>query len=217
MAQMAHEEDLLRKSHQLSPSLTHHSCQREVGVCVWKGKHHKKLSVNEPQTGLTWSQKVHAFIWNWALSPKNFPTQLFWQAKPTFAICLGCSPFLKSIQEVCFHPPRAAFNPPPSHPHPIIRRRATETSHSHLQSQQHSWQPKHIHLCGGVSRPRSTHAKKRINSRWGRSGGEKEVDGKGSDKGSLPSEWLPQWLALHYHLSRIVLCAPPCLRWPVTR
>ena len=42
-AQVAHEGRLLQKTHQLTPTPTHHSCQREVDICAWVGNHHQKL------------------------------------------------------------------------------------------------------------------------------------------------------------------------------
>lgn len=46
-------------------------------------------------------------------------------------IRLGCSSFLKSIQEACIHPPEAAFNP-------LIMRRTAKPSHSCLHSHKHA-------------------------------------------------------------------------------
>lgn len=197
---MPHEENLLLTSHQLTPTNTQQLPKGDLKTCLEWTPPQKKTS---PQMSLQQgSPEVGERTLPFDIEPSSrriSPPIFFWQAIQR-AISLGCSSFPKSIQEERIHPP--SFNPPPAHHQKENHNFPTSFPPALLAAEDHS------SIWWNLTSDIDWESK----SRWGRNGGEEA----GSDKGSLPSEWLPQWLALHYHVSHIVLCAPPCLRWPVT-
>lgn len=95
---------------------------------------------------------------------------------------------------------------------PSSGKRTTKPPHSRLHSLKHIWDHKPFSFIWWNLSSVTRHCKSPQGGRERTREEEPRVEGQeGSSRGSLLGERLPQWLALHYLVSHVVLCACRCL------